>query len=542
MLKVLIVDDHAISRTDLKSMLHWETYGFYISGEAHNGIHAMQLIEKDIPDIVITDINMPGMNGLGLIEQLEREYPQVRVIVLSAYDDFDYVRHSMKRGAMDYVLKHRLTAPVLLDLLKSAERSILAVKSERDKQNEIDQELTLHKGILRQEFMKSLLDRSLPDREQLLSQMKSLDIRLGTENLVVTAAEIDDFRFIEERFSPKEVDVLIQTFLDISNEILNDWEGSVTIHTGSGKFAMILSLGPAHSRMYAYNQVNTFLNRIRSEIKKYLNITASFGVSNGCGDIMQLHHAYAEAVSMLRDKFHKGKNGIFIESAGGKLEEGFFCLDIKEEKAIYAALKNQDYEVVQRLIEDVFNKISSLRLSSKSTQMICAELINIVTKASKDAGIEMSMLYAAGDIPYHLMQKYEVLMDMKAWILNLYQKLMDILHRMKCRGSYSEMTHKAMEYIQRNYMRDISLQDAADVVGVSGSYMSRLFKEECGRGFTEYLNHVRIEHAKQFIEYGDRKLKEIISQVGFKHYNYFFKVFKELTGMTPLEYEQTCRK
>ena len=174
--------------------------------------------------------------------------------------------------------------------------------------------------------------------------------------------------------------------------------------------------------------------------------------------------------------------------------------------------------------------------------MICAELINIVTKASKDAGIEMSMLYAAGDIPYHLMQKYEVLMDLKAWILNLYQKLMDILHRMKCRGSYSEMTHKAMEYIQRNYMRDISLQDAADVVGVSGSYMSRLFKEECGRGFTEYLNHVRIEHAKQFIEYGDRKLKEIISQVGFKHYNYFFKVFKELTGMTPLEYEQTCRK
>ncbi|TDF90595.1 response regulator transcription factor [Paenibacillus piri] len=542
MLKVLIVDDHAVSRTDLKTMLDWENCGFYISGEAYNGIHAIQLIKEDVPDIVITDINMPGMNGLGLIEQLEREYPQVRIVVLSAYDDFDYVRQSMKRGAMDYVLKHRLSASVLLDILKTVESSILVFRNERDKQNEMYHELKIRKDSLRQEFIKKLLEGSVSDRDEMLGQLESLDIAMDTENLLVTAAEIDDFRFIEERFSSKEVDVFIQTLLDISNEILSDWEKSIIIHKGREKFAIIFSLGHIHSRMYVYNQLYTFLNRIRTEIKKYLNITASFGVSSVCNEMSQLHHAYSEAASILKDKFYKGKNGIFIESTSSKHEEGFFCLDIKDEKAIYAALKNQDFETVKSLIDAVFNKISRLRLSSKSTQMICAELINIVNKASKDAGIEMSKLYTAGDIPYNLIQKYEVLMDIKSWILNLYHKFIEILQRMKCRGTYSDIIQKAMEYIQRNYKNDVSLQDVSDIVGVTNSYISRLFKEECRMGFTEYLNHVRVEHAKHYIEHGELKLKEIVSHVGFNNYNYFFKVFKEMTGMTPLEYEQTCRK
>ncbi|BFT74581.1 response regulator [Paenibacillus sp. P36] len=542
MLKVLIVDDHAVSRTDLKTMLDWENCGFYISGEAYNGIHAMQLMEEDVPDIVITDINMPGMNGLGLIQQLESEYPQVRIVVLSAYDDFDYVRQSMKRGAMDYVLKHRLNASVLLDILKTAEDSILAYRNERDKQNEINHELLIGKDRSRHEFIKKLLEGSLSGREEIVSEINLLDITMDTENLIVTAVEIDDFRFIEERFTTKEVDVFIQTFLDISKEILNDWDKSVIVHTSRGKFAMIFSLGHNHSWMYFHNQVYTFLNRIRSEIKKYLNITASFGVSKVCHDIKQLHQAYSEASLILEDKFHKGKNGIFMESTTNKQEQGFFCLDIKDEKAIYAALKNQDFETVKSLIDAVFNKISSLRLSSKSTQIICAELINIVNKTSKDAGIEMSKLYTAGDIPYNLMQKYEVLQDIKSWIMDLYLKLIEILNRMKYRDSLSAITHKAMEYIQNNYKNDVSLQDVAEFAGVSSSYISRVFKEECQMGITEYLNHVRVEHAKQYMEYGELKLKDIVNDVGFNNYNYFFKVFKEMTGMTPLEYEQTCRK
>jgi two-component system response regulator YesN len=273
-----------------------------------------------------------------------------------------------------------------------------------------------------------------------------------------------------------------------------------------------------------------------------LNITACFGVSKVCKEVHELCHAYSEAESILKNKFYKGKNGIFIEYTSSKYEEGFFSLDIKDEKAIYTALRNLDYESVKKRIEEVFNKISSLQLSSKSTQMICAELINIVNKISKDTGIEISKLYTSEDIPYNMIQKYETFMEIKVWVLNLYNKLIAMLELMKIDSHLSENTRRAVMFIHRNYRNDFSLSDVADFVGVSSSYISRLFKEECRMGFAEYLNYVRVENAKQYIENGEHKLKEIVSNVGFNNYNYFFKVFKEVVGMTPLEYEQDCKR
>src|SRR5690606_31452611 len=148
------------------------------------------------------------------------------------------------------------------------------------------------------------------------------------------------FSFVEEKYTPREVDVFIRTFLDISEEILLDWDRSVIFHLSRGKFAIIFSLGQTNSKMYVYNRQYAILDRIRSEIKKYLNITASFGVSKPCRDITELHRAYEEAEAILRNKFFKGKNGIFLENQSNNPEKVFFSLDIQAEKEIYAALRN----------------------------------------------------------------------------------------------------------------------------------------------------------------------------------------------------------
>lgn len=542
MLKVLIVDDNAFSRTDLKTMIDWECNGFYISGEANNGTNAIHLLQHELPDIVITDMNMPVVNGIELIEHIEKHCPQVRIIAISAFDDFDYVRQSMKKGAIDYVLKHRLDAVVLLDILEAARGSIMHYKNERDRQSVFNKELLNGRVVLRHEFFHKLIEGSLSDIHEIKNKLDSLEIKIDTQSLAVTVIEIDDFRLIEEKFSPKEIDVLLKTCMDISKEILVDWEKSVIFQEIKGRFIVIFSLGKNISTMYIYNKLYTILNRIRSEITRYLNITACFGVSNDCKGILDLHQAYSEANSRLKDKFYKGKNEIFFENASEKYEEGFFCLDIKDEKAIYTALRNLEYESTERLIEKTFNKIVTLRLSSKSTQIICVELINIVNKVSKDTGIEMSKLYASEDNPYNMIQKYETLEEIKNWVLSLNRKLIAMLERIKIDNRLSRITKKAVEFIQRNFGKDLSLIDAADFAGVSSSYLSRLFKEECRMGFAEYLNHVRVENAKLHIENGELKLKEIVSQVGFNNYNYFFKVFKEVSGMTPLEYELAYRR
>ncbi len=541
-LKVLIVDDDAFSRTDLKTIIDWEKAGFYISGEAGSAPVAIQLIETELPDIVITDMHMPSMSGVELIDHINKNWPQIRVIALSAYDDFNYVRQSMKKGAVDYVLKHLLNSTTLLEILETTREAIEEYRNKCSQNVLITEQLSNRKSSLIKEFIQRLVTGDLTDNVEIESSISTLGISLDKKNLVVAIAEIDDFAFIEDKYSPKEMEVLIRTFLEMTREILNDWNKSIIEHMSKGRFVIIFSLGDAYSMLFIYNSLYTVIERIRSGIKKYLNVSACFSASKVCHDISKLSQAYREADLMLKDKFYKGKNSIFIEDAAKKSKDGFLCLDIRDERDLTSALRELDCEKVKQLIDGIFDRILNNRLGSKSTQMICAELINIVNKVTKETGLEISQIYTNEEIPYNMMQKYETIVDIKEWIMGLYEKLISILRKMKLGDKYSEITKKVIEYVNKNFKKDISQSEIAEFLGVSNSYISRIFKEDCGIGFVEYLNRIRVENAKNLIENGELKFKEIVAKVGFNNYNYFFRVFKEVVGMTPLEYEQVCRK
>lgn len=536
MMKVLIVDDSISSRTDLKTVLNWEKHGCEIVGEASNGAEAIKRLHEEPPDLVITDMSMPVMNGVELIEYIREHFPQVKIIALSAYDDFDFVRQSMKNGAVDYVLKHQLGADKMLELLHTIEEDI---RREQDRRDDAVR-LSESKKVLRHELISTLLSGGVADAEELEKRMKPLGLHFEQEHLIVAVAEIDDFWTVEERYSSGELEVFIRTFLDIAEEIMNEWEHSAIAPVGRGQFAMIFPLGGIHSKMYVYNRQFNVLNRIRSEIKRYMNITASFGVSQPCSKLTDLPAAFREAKLRLEEKFYNGKNGIYIEKVE-KLEDRFYCLDIQDEKAIHAALWNLDAEQVFRQIDKVFQNISDLRLRSHSTRMVMAELIGIINKICKDNGIEAAKIYSVEDEPFKTMQKYETLQDIKQWIVGLYRKLLSNLEQLRVGGNLSKLTRNAIAYIQKNYHRNISLTDVAEAVGISGPYLSKLFKEECGTGFAEFLNEVRITQAKWYIEHSDCKLSEVAGRVGFNNYNYFCKVFKKIEDITPLEFERMCR-
>ena len=539
MLKVLIVDDDVVSRMNLKTLIDWEDNGFCIAAEAENGSQALAMIERDVPDIVITDMSMPLMNGIDLIDHLGRHCPQVRIIALSAYDDFDYVRQSMKKGAVDYVLKHQLNAGTLLEILKAAERSV-------QRRSEVDRDLGIARSVQRREFLRRLLEGEDAGREDIREKWSELNIRLDDKNLAVALAEIDDFPFLEEKYASAEMEKLLKAFMDIARENLRECENTEIVHLEKGRFAIVFSLGKVTSQLYVYSRLYGMLTGLGAEIAKYLNITACFGVSRVCRDAADLPRAYREAETLLKNKFYMGKNRIFMnEHPGERREESFYVLDIRDEKAILSALRNADFAGAGRRVEEIFRKVSNMRLSRKSTQMICVELVNIAIKAAKDVGIGISDLVDGRESPYHIIQKYETIGDLKDWLLQLYRKVAKMSGEMnvaEMADPVSDITRKAIDYVRRHYQNDLSLADAAGDAGVSPSYLSRLFKEECGIGFAEYLNRFRVERAKRLIADGEMKLKEIVNNVGFNNYNYFFKVFKEITGMTPSEYEAECKR
>lgn len=533
MIKVLIVDDDSIARTNIKILIDWEKYGYEICAEATNGEEALQLINETRPQIVITDMSMPVMDGITLIEYLSRNHPEIKVVVLSGYQEFDYVRKSMKHGAVDYVLKHTLNAQVLLDILNAAKEKLMEELSEQARKMMLEEQINESKTLLRQKFINQMVYGAVGSREETARKIADLKLEIECRNLAVIVFEIDDYHIIKERFSSGEIYKLVSSVESISAEIMKGNVKAVVSHLQDGKFVIILSFGHTRSDLYVHNIMISTISRIRSSIKRNLNITACFSYSRIFSDIADIQKYFREAEAMLQDRFFKGKDQIIDKSPCTGQYDEYISLELSEEKSLIEALKAWDHKKIEECLDKVFSKFDGSRHSYNSVQMVCAELINIVNRVARETGIDIKRVYSNKDIPYESMKKMETLVEMREWILKSYNRLADMIEEAKANANYSEYTKRAISYIQRNYTKNISLNDVAEYAGINSSYLSRVFKEDCGMGFIEYLNNIRISYAKQLIETEGLKLKEVAKKAGFNNYTYFFKVFKDVLNETP---------
>ena len=539
MLKVFIVDDDAYARNDLKNMINWEESGFKLLGTAPDGRTAIEMLKKDTPDIIITDINMPIMNGIALIEYIRNIFPHVKIIALSGYDDFDFVRQSMIKGAKDYLLKHRLNEAVLLNTLRTVAENIRDYKVTEREEQHIQHQLLTGRQILKQNFVKRLIARGFNHVDEIAYEASNLELNLELKSNILIIMEVDDYSFLEETYSSEELDSFIKTVLDISNEIIMmEWGKAERFFLGDGRLLLVFSADTISSYYSVYTQLIEIINKMRKSIKNFLNLTAGFSISKICPNIMEFDKYYLEADKVLMNKFYRGKDKVFTVDSMGEIKNVFIALTIEDEKNINIYLQSHNDKQISQYISKIFDNIVQLKANHKSVQMVCIELVNIINKTCKLYGLKTSDIYSNDGNPYNRIQKYENIMDIKEWLINSYRKLIRLMELYEIDSSYSEYTKKTIKYVNRNYSKDISLSDAAEHIGVSSSYLSKIFKEDYGRGFNEFLNMVRIRSAKALLENEAMSLKDIADEVGFNNYHYFFKVFKNMVGITPVKYRK----
>jgi two-component system response regulator YesN len=357
---------------------------------------------------------------------------------------------------------------------------------------------------------------------------------------MIVVIAIDDFKHIKKRFAEDKASGFISSLTDLTVEILADMGNAVMSEMDDGKFVIIFHFA-VHSELFIHNHVSTTVRRIRESMKRYLNITACISLGRLFYNIGEISRLYKEVDEMLSEKIITGKDQIFRESANLGNTVDFSNLDVKDEKQIMLAIKAGDIEEINQYLDNIFDRITEFRVSYKSVQMICIELIGIANRIARESALDIKELYNNNKIPYEEMKKHETIMDVKKWIGTIYQRLITLLLGYNMHGKYTEPTNKALEYLRKNYANDISLNQTAEYIGVNSSYLSRVFKEDYGMGFAEYLNSIRVKQAKYLIERTDIKLKEIVKQVGFNNYTYFFKVFKMVAGITPIEYKEKCK-
>lgn len=537
MIKVLIVDDEAIARINLSCLVNWEKEGFVICGEAEGGDEALKKASELKPDIIFTDMNMPGMNGVEFIKKVKKISTSIKIIVFSGYEDFEFVRQSLKEGVIDYFIKHKMDAEALLSILHTIKENIEKESKESQRISQIMMLAKSGESVKRKNILMNLLNGYLQEDHKVL--WEKYGIYLDENKLIVAAARIDNYYNIKKKFAVQEFNVFAETLENILSNLCEEIGKISYVNLEGGKFVFIMSFSNEVSEVKINYETIANINNIENTVKRFLNITMSFGISSLCPSIAELPSHYTEACTLLEKGYYKGENYIVQKSELSKVDNShrFEGLSVSDEKNIIACIRSLNNESVLKAIENVFKNLKAEKFSYDTVKIINIDLINLLQRTIKEFNLTFDRIYPFSANLYEDAIKFDSLDELMVWFKSLYNTLMEVLIKNSIHYNYSIVIKRAIEFILKNYDKNISLSDMSQYVNVSPQYLSKLFKEECGVNFVTYLNTIRIEQSKRMITEGC-EIKSLTKKLGFNSYTYFFTVFKEITGMTPQKYEK----
>ncbi|CAH0121858.1 MULTISPECIES: response regulator [unclassified Paenibacillus] len=544
MFQVMLIDDEPLVHNDLGTLLDWRKHGFEICGEAYNGAMALTMIEQSPPHIAIIDVNMPDMNGVELHRTIRDRFPSVKTIMLSSYDDYDYVRESLKNGAVDYLLKHRLDDATLLTMLNKAVRDLQQEDRMHESRAAHKQLAERMSPVLIRDYIADLVRGKADAATELEAYARKNGLYAQAVGYAAAAVQIVPFLLLTKSCSDVQTNRLVQQAVDMMQQGLGDIHERSVAYMGDGRLVVVFSF-KERSEHAAASEAGRLMSKLRHSLELFLNLKCIYAVGHVCGSLPQLGSSYRSAERALdlppsaeRSAPHRSsEKPDQAEGRGTSVFTQRVSLTIEEQKQLLLAIERLDKEGMHRLIASVFVSIRHQPIHSHTVQMVVGELLHIGDKAWK-RGMPTALAEAVtGELPSRSdLGKIDNIGELEQWLQRYYDCLLKLLRQQRAIGPYSRHVSQAIDLILEKYPGYITLELAAGAIGLNPSYLSRIFKEETQSTFSEYVNRVRIEASRKLLESGQYTIKQVSGQVGFSTHNYFFKVFKEVTGMTPHAY------
>ncbi|MGM0524100.1 MAG: response regulator transcription factor [Bacillota bacterium] len=490
--KVLIVDDERLIRQGILHYINWQEEGFEVVGEASNGEEARVLIDELKPDIVITDIVMPVMNGTDLIKAIKASHPTIEVIVLSSYADFDYVRDTFKHGVIDYILKPKLDGDVLLETLKRVEKTA-ALKGHASKPNKADVSL---KAKVEKVLKKYHHDTDLAEIDQWLAGKA--------------------FMFVEVRRS------------DFSNETPLQ-----SVERLSALDSIELERDDHHALYLAYGDaahLNKAMAKVTETIKARMMSLLESSKSDKAHDLSRL---YDELKLLRRYHFFLSEQALLSYEDLPPHEPCEKPFDL----SIFLTLfKQEKYDVTLRYIDDYLNRVKRAYQSEPNEvkNLLGNIIFNMVVALTEKTGSHEHFEQKKYQY-FNAINHSTTLVEAYFHFGQFYNELTDELTATN--QAHDHLT-QLLAYIDDHYSEPLSLTDLSAHFHFNPSYLSSYFSQHLNKGFSDYLTDVRITKAKELLDNPNLSIADVGSMVGYQDHSYFCKVFKKKTKRSPSRYRK----
>lgn len=533
MITAMIVDDEPIIRKGIKTEIDWESIGIQVIDEAANGRDglAKALIKK--PDIVITDIKMPIMDGIKLSAALKEKLPKTKVVFLSGYSDVDYLRQAIKLNAVDYLLKP-VSLQELVNLMVKLKSRIEQETVDYKNQLLSNQLLIRNLPWIRNKCINQFIGGSITEEEFRYQAEKVMHINLTGPTYQMVAFNIDNYYQMVSR-GEKETDLLKYAVSNIASEILEK-AARVTICDGGDSTLLALLSTEA-----AVGEVVECCKEIQFYIRKYYNISVTIGIGEKVEQLSELKISCLQAKKAVESKISEGNNRIIVMNgdANNKNTGAKLFLSAKEEKELIEKTELLSKIQMQQVLDDLFRKyFYGQPVDRKTAEQLCMNLILIAVRELQQGQLAPEEVLQQDYYYYDEISKYETLTDLELWIKSIFNKVLYALETQRS-SKYKNIVTAGIEYVKNHYKDNIMVTDVANYVFVTPNYFSKVFKEETGENFTEWLGKYRIECAKQLMtRQPNMKNYQVAEEVGFSDYKYFTYIFKKHTGYTPNTYKQ----
>lgn len=531
-MKILIVDDEVIVRIGLKSLIEKDGNKYEIIGEASNGKDALNFMASNTPDIIITDIKMPVMDGLQLIRSVRNMNIQIRFIVLSGYDDFHLVKEAMKLGAVDYIIKLDMQQDLICEILASLSVEMEEKHKFADQKEETELYLKENLGALRQNFFSQLIRGHVDEKLDFEHRLELIDLNIDVTEYVCIVFELMDIG--EKKNIDDEYTKLFNLSLtSIVNDIINEEFTGYTFEEDHQRIVSIVSWEDKKQKINLKELFHEMLERSMQMLIEYFDVTVSVGVSNRCNHLKELSRGYSECSIAIRHSFYRGVNQvIYFNEVGEKI----VSVDHTNFQLLKGKLINgtelRDMDTIDQVIDDIVCLFQSHNVSRENTLDMCYEITYLIIDKVDDSLIDM--MVGDGGVLFGEIQKLKSIFEITQWFLNLKEVLFNYLNE-DTGSELGIIVQNTKKYINQHYNDQLTLKDLAAHLFISPGYLSNIFKQATGNTLTEYITKIRIYHARKLLSEGKFKVYEIAFMVGFSSSNYFCRVFKRETGASPKE-------
>lgn len=522
MIKTMIVEDDFLARSYLKQLNAWHRAGYQIAADVRDGEEALAAMEGLEPEVLITDISMPLMNGIELIRRVRETNRAVYIIVLSCHDDFEYVKEAMRLGADEYVLKNSLNEDSLYELLLHTSRQLEEKQAKLKKSDEAKRLAEMGRHSLKYHFFKGLLSGRFTSEQREEKRLEA-GIRASYTNSAAILLFIPLWEELKHRHAEIDLQQYSQSLLQrLKSEIQREHrrrgdaaESAELLYLGEGRLCCFLDMSDLHRSSLMRQRLSAAAAAcLRCSREEEYEIR--IGVSAICFGAEGIRQAYDQAQSMVKLSFYE--DGILYYEESPQI--GNTLPKEAEELLEHASdfVRRRSYDELEREIQKA---CGLFRQQHTDPDLVLRWLRSMESRLNLEK------------TPSQITKA-----DQLVALCEACKKQLSADRQKPLPAHVSAAVRCAADYLQAHYKEPIGLADAAKAAGLNPAYLSYLFKQELGIGFSAYLLELRMECAKALLLDTNDKIKDIACQAGFNDYHYFSKAFKKINGCSPLTYRR----